>query len=276
MSMNRPTVLIISSDPAFSREITAKWPRGCAPYLETPEFIMLDACPSKNFSEADYDLAILDASTRENFGKTNNGSASGNRRSGKIEKNVARGKSKNSQAQNQPHTPDALKICNQKTDQLKMLLAAAGKPAIVVNAISMVDLYAIRANLIDLRREPSIWPVITGLLGREILRRRQAEFRSQSSEQTSSGAHADATLGRFMLEMRTNVNNALTTMLGNAELLTHESGLSAEVRAQADTIWDMALRLHEIFQRFSSLEKELAISTRVPGAKVRSSSAGAN
>jgi hypothetical protein len=273
MSMNRPTVLIISSDPAFSREITAKWPRECAPYLETPEFIMLDAGLSQNFSEAHYDLAILDASAAENFGKTNKGSASGKRRSGKIEKNGARGKSKNSQVQNQP---DGLKICKQKTDQLKILLAATGKPAIVINDISMVDLYATRANLVDLRREPSLWPVITGLLGREILRRRQAEFRSQFSEQTSSGAHADATLGRFMLEMRTNVNNALTTMLGNAELLAHESGLPAKARAQADTIWDMALRLHEIFQRFSSLEKELAISTRLPGAKARSSSSGAN
>ena len=43
-----------------------------------------------------------------------------------------------------------------------------------------------------------------------------------------------------------------------AELLLLEPGaFSAGVRSQLDTIRHMALRLHEILQRFSSLEKEL-------------------
>ena len=77
-----------------------------------------------------------------------------------------------------------------------------------------------------------------------------------------------------MVEMRTNVNNALTTMLGNAELLANESGLPANVHLQAETIRNMALRLHEIFQRFSSLEKELAIAARDPEKKALSATAG--
>ncbi len=69
-----------------------------------------------------------------------------------------------------------------------------------------------------------------------------------------------------MIEMRTNVNNALTTVLGNAELMVQEPGLPANVLAEADTIRNMALRLHEVFQRFSSLEKELRIEKELSGA----------
>jgi hypothetical protein len=75
-----------------------------------------------------------------------------------------------------------------------------------------------------------------------------------------------------MVEMRTNVNNALTTVLGNAELLAHEPGLPATVRSQADALRNMALRLHEIFQRFSSLEKELTVAAR--DGKSKSAAAG--
>jgi hypothetical protein len=70
-----------------------------------------------------------------------------------------------------------------------------------------------------------------------------------------------------MVEMRTNVNNALTTVLGNAELLVHEPGLPATMAAQADALRNMALRLHEVFQRFSSLEKELVVVARESGKK---------
>jgi hypothetical protein len=42
----------------------------------------------------------------------------------------------------------------------------------------------------------------------------------------------------------------------------HEPGLPAAVVSEADTIRNMALRLHEVFQRFSSIEKELNVLAR--------------
>jgi signal transduction histidine kinase len=61
-----------------------------------------------------------------------------------------------------------------------------------------------------------------------------------------------------MLEMRHSVNNALTTVLGNADLLLLEPGqLSGLAREQIKTIHNMSLRLNEIFQRFSSLAAEI-------------------
>ena len=72
-----------------------------------------------------------------------------------------------------------------------------------------------------------------------------------------------ATLGRYILEMRHTLNNCLTSVLGNAELLLLEPGrLAADTREQIETMHTMALRLHEIFQRFSSLESEMQFAER--------------
>jgi PAS domain-containing protein len=143
----------------------------------------------------------------------------------------------------------------------------SGKPAIVIHSDATLDFCVIRDSLIQLHREPLMWPAVVGLVGREILRRREAEDRRDQAEKTYSAAQSQATLGRYMLDMRINVNNALTTLLGNAELLSFEAGLPSNIRAQADTIRNMALRLHEIFQRFSSLDKELGVSAKESSQK---------
>jgi signal transduction histidine kinase len=66
-----------------------------------------------------------------------------------------------------------------------------------------------------------------------------------------------------MLEMRHSFNNALTSVLGNSELLLLEPGaLSAQARDQVDTIHTMSLRLREVMQRFSSLENEMRFSEK--------------
>ena len=160
--------------------------------------------------------------------------------------------------------------CQQAAAELKLtkkILAAAGNPSIIVHCDAALGCCAVKGNVTVLHREPFIWAEIAGLLGREILRRRQAEARCHEAEAASQAAQADATLGRYMLEMRINVNNALTTLLGNAELLSHESGLPLNVQSEADAIRNMALRLHGIFQRFSLLDQELDATVRSSGSK---------
>jgi signal transduction histidine kinase len=101
------------------------------------------------------------------------------------------------------------------------------------------------------------------LITTEILRRNQALARAQKAEHDNVVLESQAALGRYMLEMRHTLNNALTSVLGNSELLLLDAGaLSAAARSQVDTIRNMALRMHEIFQRFSSLEKELSFVER--------------
>jgi signal transduction histidine kinase len=87
-----------------------------------------------------------------------------------------------------------------------------------------------------------------------------AEARARAAEDACVTLERQAMLGRYMLEMRHGLNNALTSLLGNSDLLLIEPGsLSAQARAQIETIRNMTLRIHEVMQRFSSLEKEMNV-----------------
>lgn len=96
------------------------------------------------------------------------------------------------------------------------------------------------------------------VLAAEVLRRVETAARAQRAERLAVECQSQAMLGRYMLEMRHNVNDALTSILGNADLLLLEPGrLSAETREEIKTIHSMALRLNEVVQRFSSLAAEI-------------------
>jgi signal transduction histidine kinase len=84
-----------------------------------------------------------------------------------------------------------------------------------------------------------------------------AEYNAQREQQ-------HAALGRYMLQVRHEVNNVLTSIIGNTELLQMRDAESdpAECSDQLDTVHAMSLRLHEILQRFSSLDAEMRLSAR--------------
>jgi signal transduction histidine kinase len=101
------------------------------------------------------------------------------------------------------------------------------------------------------------------MLATEMLRRTVLAEHAAEAEARAKEAERHAVLGKYMLEMRHTVNNALTSVLGNAELLLLEPGtLAGEPRDQVDTIHSMALRMHEVFQRFSSIEAEMKFSEK--------------
>jgi signal transduction histidine kinase len=224
MKLNRPTVVILSSDPAFARELTANWPQD----REPPEFVVIEPDLCGELQGDTFDLAIADASSGE------------------------------------------------KREKLKTAIAAVGKPGILVGHDLLPQASSESSSILELRRQPESWAAMAGLIAREILRRGQAEARAQEAERARAIAEVEATLGRYMGEMRHNVNNALTSILGNAELLQLEAGLTSNAIAQADTIRNMALRLHEVFQRFSSIEKELTVAARESGKKTVQSRAAAS
>jgi signal transduction histidine kinase len=102
------------------------------------------------------------------------------------------------------------------------------------------------------------WMGMLILLSGEILRRVEATGRAQRAERLALEYQSQATLGRYMLEMRPSVNNALTSVIGNADLLLLEPGQApGDTQEQIRTIHTMALRLNEVMQRFSSLASEM-------------------
>jgi signal transduction histidine kinase len=113
---------------------------------------------------------------------------------------------------------------------------------------------------ISILRPSEHWLETLVIAASEAVHRARAESRARSAEQSCASLDRQATLGRYMLEMRHSLNNALTSVLGNSDLLLLEPGsLSAQTRSQIETIRNMTLRIHEIMQRFSSLEKEMNV-----------------
>jgi signal transduction histidine kinase len=106
---------------------------------------------------------------------------------------------------------------------------------------------------------------IAGLLAvsGEALRHVEAVRRAHRAERLAIENQNYALLGRYMLEVRSSVNNALTSVLGNADLLLlNRAQMVGDSREQIQTIHAMTLRLNEIMQRFSSLVMEVRLSEK--------------
>lgn len=102
------------------------------------------------------------------------------------------------------------------------------------------------------------WAQTVLLVASESLRRVEAQRMARQAELSSVRNEQHATLGRYMSDMRNGVNDALTSLLGNAELLMLEPGQLSKVSlGQIKTIHSMALRINEVMQRFSSLASEM-------------------
>jgi signal transduction histidine kinase len=129
-----------------------------------------------------------------------------------------------------------------------------------------------------LLRQDEFWTDNAVLLAGECMRRRHAVLRAQRAEQMLTANQRHVTLGKYVVEMRHNINNALTSVLGNAELLLlNVESFSDEARDQLETVRNTALRLHEIMQRFWSLEAEMQVAGRnSPEAEKASRAVGAS
>jgi signal transduction histidine kinase len=153
------------------------------------------------------------------------------------------------------------------------------RPVLCVLAPGAMPKAALPEPGVTVVRRAEEWSENVVVLAAEMLRRIAEQAKLQQAEELAASCQKEAALGRYMQEMRHSFNNALTSVLGNAELiLLSEGNLSYELREQIGTIRDMALNLHEMMQRFTSLEAELQCTTKEPkpelAAKVRAASSG--
>jgi signal transduction histidine kinase len=158
------------------------------------------------------------------------------------------------------------------------ILEAVAKPVIFVspNHHTAGTVKDSHKHIIVLRQHEG-WQDVLIVVATECLRAGEALQRAHRAEQTTAANEAHALLGRYMLEMRHTLNDALTSMLGNAELLLSEPGtLSARSREQLDTVRNMAQRMNEILQRFSSLEAELRYVEQQARQESRAKARGAS
>ena len=107
------------------------------------------------------------------------------------------------------------------------------------------------------------WAEYAAALAQETMLRLEAQAQMAEVKQRLREMERFAALGRFIVEARHGLGNALTGVLGHSELLLLEDeGMRGEVRAQLETIHAMSLKMHETFHRLSSLEMELRAAER--------------
>ncbi len=157
-------------------------------------------------------------------------------------------------------------------------LGPAGNPVLFVRQQSAADGGQLPPSVTVLRQQEG-WLDALVLLSREILRHGETRARAHRAEEAGKALQRQAALGRYMLDVRHTLNNALTSVMGNSELLLLEPhSLSAASRSQIETIRNMGVRMHEILHRFSSIEKELnAVEQQAENearTRVRTASAG--
>lgn len=227
--MQAPTVLIISDEVDFSRRITARWQME----RDVPTFTLLSGELWPRFAVDVFDVALV----------------------GDLRRDLLSVVLEPLHSTGQP----IFCVCQ---DAATAQLVHERWPRISIlrsNDLRSNDLQNNDLQNNDLRDNEQ-WLETLVLAAAEAVHRSRAESRARAAESACATLERHATLGRYMLEMRHNLNNALTSVLGNSDLLLLEPGsLSAQTRAQIETIRNMTLRIHEIMQRFSSLEKEMNV-----------------
>ncbi len=152
-------------------------------------------------------------------------------------------------------------------------LCVTGKPVIHV---SRSNGQSPRLSRVVSLPEIPAWPELLVTVATQILEREHAHAGMSRLMESNAQLEHQAALGRYMLDVRHNLNNALTSVLGNSELmlLDHET-LTPSLRPQVETIHNMTMRMNEILQRFSSLQKEMQLVEQQVWKKSKSTSAGA-
>jgi hypothetical protein len=109
--------------------------------------------------------------------------------------------------------------------------------------------------------EHSGWSDTLLSFAKEVLRRISAEKQAREAEGICLAQQRLATVGQSLLEARPSMVNALTSLLGNADLLLlSDEPLSVGCLEQIRTVHTMALRLNQILQRLSSLANEMELN----------------
>jgi signal transduction histidine kinase len=152
------------------------------------------------------------------------------------------------------------------------VLRRSGKPVLHVSRGN--GLYPKLPGIVQLPEVPD-WPELLLVVARQILDRERATADLVELTEANTRLEHQASLGRYMLEVRHSLNNALTSVLGNSELMLLDSQpLPPGMRLQLETVRNMGMRINEIMQRFSSLQKEMHLIEQQSGNKASKAAAG--
>jgi signal transduction histidine kinase len=116
-------------------------------------------------------------------------------------------------------------------------------------------------RIVQLRRDTG-WAEIAAALALECVLRERALHRGDELEERLLRTERFSALGKFVAEHQHDMANALTGLMGHAELLMTERDISQEFRHKVGTIHTMSMRIHDVLQKLSSLDRDLRVAER--------------
>ena len=147
---------------------------------------------------------------------------------------------------------------------LSMAASAPAAVAVLPPGVSPREVRVDHPTILPLRMTEDAAEIVVAV-GSELLLRLACEEQMGRAEKAASEGQLYAALGRFMVECRHNFNNALTAVLGTAELMQLNLPQSPqEVGEQVKTIQMMAQRLQAMMQRLSAIETEMRYAEQQP------------
>lgn len=166
----------------------------------------------------------------------------------------------------------AVRIAPEKLAAAVDSLNTIGKPAVLVSSLNG---HSPQGPNLAVLPEIVEWPDLVVVVAQQILQRERTKQELSRLQRMNTELDREASLGRFMLEVRHNLNNALTSVLGNSDLILLDAEqLPASLRQQVETIRNMSMRMNEIMHRFSSLQKEMQLIEEQSMQKVAKAAAG--
>jgi signal transduction histidine kinase len=144
------------------------------------------------------------------------------------------------------------------------LCQLAGEGSLVIAISGDEPLPAVGGNLRRVVQIPrrAGWADIAAALANEGMLHVEAQQRVAELEQQLLSPERFAALGRLFAKERHGLGNALTSVLGNSELLLMEPGLRDAVRGQIKMIYQMSTKMFESLQRMTSLDMEMQMAER--------------
>jgi signal transduction histidine kinase len=149
-------------------------------------------------------------------------------------------------------------------DGVELVSRLAGGTSLAIAVTSseaMPELTGAAQRIVHLRRSPG-WAEVAAALALESMLRVQATQQVEEMKSQLGGLERFSTLGRFFAGEQHDLANALTSVMGHTELLLTQGGISDDVRKKMGTVHAMSLRIHDVLQRLSALDRELQLAAR--------------
>lgn len=147
------------------------------------------------------------------------------------------------------------------TEMLSRLSGEVSLAIVVSNGVPIPEVVGAGRRIVQIQRGTG-WESGALALVLQSVSGERAQRQVHEMEKRMSDSKRFSALGRFIAGQQHELANALTSLMGHAELLMTQRDVSDEVRRKVGTVHAMSVRICDVLQQLSSLDRELQKAER--------------